>query len=286
MQTDKATINVFLFLQSLGMPGLRFCESDPKVRDILLGKGFRKTPDLICGPDDLGGAPLEGLFFIDVNAPSGDFLFKKVASRKLGKNVAQSFRTLLGDGDKFDWGLEELPTVHHAEYLRVLNDKVHKYSFLRSQTCNTGIVHFFDLGESTKEQFGKQDKFFAVLDYLHFYTRLESNSGNKKLLEAGKHLLNELSAEELKTPYLIFVEWHSQVPILFLMMHVITLRKGIQCDLGIILVNTNVKENDQTKYPLHAWIVDLLSKSRSVLTYGECEGTIKIVVIRDKLPFV
>jgi len=285
LATDTATINVFSFLKSLGMPGLRFCESDPEVKTVLLGKGFNKTPDLICGPGNLSEAPLEGFFFIDVNEPSGDFLFKEAASKKLEKNIAQTFRTLLGEDDKFEWGLEQLPIDHHAHYLNVLNNKLDKYSFLRPQTCNTGLVHFFDLGESTKEQFENQDKFFAMLDYLHFYTRLECESGKKNLLEAGKYLLKELTADEPKRPYLIFVKRDSQEPILFLMMYVITHRKGIQFDFGIIMVNTNVKENDETKYPLHAWIVELVSKSRSVSTYGECDGTIKISVQRKKLPF-
>jgi len=282
---DRATNNVFSFLNSLGMPGLRFCESDPKVRTVLLGKGFNKTPDLICGPDDLNEAPLEGFFFIEVNEPSGDLLFKEAASRKLGTNVAQNFRTLLGDEDKFEWGLEQLPIDHHADYLSVLNNKLCKYSFLRSQTCNTGLVHFFDLGELTKERFENQDKFFAMLDYLHFYTRLECKSGKKVLVEAGKYLLKELTAEEPKRPCLIFVKRDSQEPILFLMVHVITHRKGIRFDFGIIMVNTNINENNQAKYPIHTWIVQLISNSQSVSIDRECDGTIKISVQRDKLPF-
>lgn len=285
MGTDTATINVFSFLKSLGMPGLRFCETDPEVKTVLLGKGFNKTPDLICGPDDLNEAPLEGFFFIDVNEPSGDFLFKQAASRKLATNVAQIFHTLLGEDDKFEWGLEQLPIDHHADYLKVLNDKVAKYSFLRSQTCNTGLVHFFDLGESAKERFENQDKFFAMLDYLHFYTKLECKSGGKNLVEAEKYLLRELTAEEPKRPYLIFVKRDSQVPILFLMIYVLTRRKGVRFDFGIIMVNTNVGENNQTKYPIHSWIVHLASNSQTVSTYGECDGTIKTSVQRNKLPF-
>jgi len=285
LATDTATINVFSFLKSLGMPGLGFCESDPKVRSVLLGKGFNKTPDLVCGPDDLNEAPLEGFFFIEVNEPSGDFLFKEAASRKLGTNIAQNFRTLLGEDDKFEWGLEQLPIDHHADYLNVLNNKLEKYSFLRSQTCNTGLVHFFDLGESAKERFENQDKFFAMLDYLHFYTRLECKSGKKTVVEAGKYLLKELTAEEPKRPYLIFVKRDSQEPILFLMVHVITHRKGIRFDFGIIMVNTNINENNQAKYPIHTWIIQLISNSQSVSIDRECDGTVKISVQRDKLPF-
>jgi hypothetical protein len=205
-------------------------------------------------------------YFIDVNEPSGDFPFKQAASRKLTTNVAQVFRSLLGKGDKFEWSLEQLPIDHHGDYLKVLNDKVDKYSFLRSQTCNTGLVHFFDLGESAKEEFENQYKCFVMLDYLHFYTRLECKSGKKDLVEAEKYLLRELTSEEPKRLYLIFVKRDGQVPILFLMIHVLTRRKGVRFDFGIVMVNTNVNENDQGKYPIHRWIVHLASNSRTIKT--------------------
>ena len=267
------------------MPGMRFCESDPEVKTILLNKGFKKTPDLICGPDNLNEAPLEGFFFIDVNEPSGDFLFKEEASQKLGINIAQNFRDLLGKEDKFEWGLEQLPITHHADYLKVLNDKVGKYSFLRSQICNTGIVHFFDLGDSTKDIFENQDKFFAMLDYLNFYTKLESKSQTKDLVVAEKYLLKEITTKEPKRHFLIFIKRDSQVPILFLMLHVMTHKEGKRFDFGIMMVNTNVKENDQTLYPIHRWIVQLALNSDSVSTDIECDSTFKILVQRDKLPF-
>lgn len=285
MPTDTATVNVFSFLKSLDMPGLRFCESDPEVKTILLGKGFNKTPDLICGPGNLNEAPLEGFFFIDVNEPSGDLLFKQAASRKLASNVAQNFRILLGEDDKFEWSLDQMPIDHHGDYLKVLNDKVGKYSFLRTQTCNTGLVHFFDLGESAKERVENQDKFFAILDYLFFYTKLESKSEQKNLVEAERYFLKELTAEEPKRPYLILVKRDSQVPVLFLMIQVLVRRKGVRFDFGIMMVNTNVTENNESQYPIHSWIVHLASNSQTILTYGECDGAIKVSVQRSKLPF-
>ncbi len=269
------------------MPGVRLCESDPNVNKVLLGKGFTKTPDLICGPDDLNDAPIEGFFFIDVNEPSGDLLFKKTVSEKLGlkKDVSASFRTLFGEGDKFDWSLNQLPKDHHPAYLNVLNGKLDKYSFLRSKTTNTGIIHFFDLGESTKDSFENQSKFFAMLDYLHFYTKLESSSETRDLIQAQKYLLKELTAAEPKRPYLIFVKRDSQVPILFLMIHVITFRKGERFDFGIMMVNTNINEDSENKYPMHTWLVDMHLKSQSVSTETECDGTINIHVQKNKLPF-
>jgi hypothetical protein len=191
----------------------------------------------------------------------------------------------LGKEDKFEWGLNQLPNTHHDDYLKVLNDKVGKYSFLRSQICNTGIVQFFDLGDSTKDIFENQDKFFTMLDYLNFYTKLESKSQKKDLVVAEKYLLKEITSKEPRRPFLIFIKRDSQVPILFLMLHVITYKDNLRYDFGIMMVNTNVKENDKTPYPIHKWIKELASNSDSVSTDIECEGTFKIFVHRDKLPF-
>jgi hypothetical protein len=169
----------------------------------------------------------------------------------------------LGKEDKFEWGLNQLPNTHHDDYLKVLNDKVGKYSFLRSQICNTGIVQFFDLGDSTKD----------------------SKSQKKDLVVAEKYLLKEITSKEPRRPFLIFIKRDSQVPILFLMLHVITYKDNLRYDFGIMMVNTNVKENDKTPYPIHKWIKELASNSDSVSTDIECEGTFKIFVHRDKLPF-
>lgn len=136
---DEATNNVFLFLKSLGMPGLRFCEGNPQVISVLKDKGFHKTPDLICGPDNLVEAPQEGFFCIDVTQPTGDFLFKENASniRQIKNNISQQFRSLLGDDNKYSFTSNQLPTQHHYYILEAFNKKLDKYSHERLKTCNT-----------------------------------------------------------------------------------------------------------------------------------------------------
>lgn len=296
LATDTATIKVYPFLKSLGMPGLRLCESDPGVKKVLFDKGFAKTPDLICGPDDLNNATLDGLFFIDVNEPSGDFLFKKVASekRELKNNISQIFSSLL-DGDKFDFGLDQLPRDHYPEYVAALNNKVDKYSFSRrintNIATNTGIIQFFDIGEVTWVSTGNellptvenQNRLFTLIDYLNFYTKLESTSEKKILAAAINYLLTELTAKEPKKPYLILLPRDSQVPVLFLMIHIITYRKEVRYDLGIMMVNTTYANNDN--YAICKWLVDIHEKSQTESIDAKSQVPIRLHVLRDKLPF-
>ncbi len=294
MAIDSATLKVYPFLKSLGFPGVRLCESDPDVKKILQDKGFKKTPDLICGPHDLNTAPIEGLFFIDVNEPSGDFLFKKIASekRELKNDVSQFFSSLLS-GDSFDLAFNQLPRDHYHEYEAALNSKLDKYSFSRGIGTHTGIVHFFDIGRTRqiipKNQnkplptFENQNVFFTMIDYLNFYTKLESTSENKILEEAINYLLAELIAERPKRPYLILIPRDSRVPILFLMIHVITYRNDERFDLGIMMINTTYADDDT--YPIHRWLVHMHHKSQSVSIGTGSNSPIRFHVLRDKLPF-
>lgn len=95
MCNNKSEEDVLLLLKLLKMPGVRLCESESDICTSLKEKGYKYTPDIICGPSDINEAPLEGLFFVDVNEPSGDFLFLKEASIQLNKNVSQTFYSLL-----------------------------------------------------------------------------------------------------------------------------------------------------------------------------------------------
>lgn len=287
MCNNTAEEDVLLLLKTINMPGVRLCESESDICTILKEKGYKYTPDIICGPPDINEAPLEGLFFIDVNEPSGDFLFKKKVSEQLNKNVSQAFYSFLYQDKEYSRSFSKLPTEHHQNYLKVLNDKLEKYSHCRNQSANTAIVHHFNLGNIEENSFEKPDKFLAMLDYIRFYFGIENKSDNKDLLEAEKYLLKNILGKETQTPYLISVRRDMpDVPVLFLMLHIAASKNGKRYDAGIILLNGNILERYDRNHPIFKWMFNFLKSSQSVSTNETQEFNIQFNVTRGTLPFI
>lgn len=285
MCNNKSEEDVLLLLKLLKMPGVRLCESESDICTSLKEKGYKYTPDIICGPSDINEAPLEGLFFVDVNEPSGDFLFLKEASIQLNKNVSQTFYSLLYKDMEYNQSFSKLPIEHHQKYLEVLNGKLRKYSHCRNQSANTAIVHHFNLGKIKENSFENTAKFFAMLDYIRFYFGIETKSDNKDLLEAEKYLLKDILGRELQTPYIISVRRDMpDVPVLFLMLHITANKNGERYDAGIILLNCKILEQDKN-HPIYKWMINFLNISKSVSTNETQELNVQLNVTRGTLPF-
>ncbi len=270
--TGKAEIAVLEFFKRIGFPGIRLGEGNQSVCDFLKKNNYDFTPDLVAGPQDIAHAPIEGLFFIDVIQPTSDLLFKSIASKHLSINVSETFKKILQDAtnDEEKPSINMLPIEHHQCYLDALNKKLDKYSHHRKFTrdgkllvsANLGIVHHFDLGNVAKRNISDVRSLITLLDYLRFYKSL-APSDNTDLRNAENRLLIEIVNQEQQFPYVMMVgrEW-SDVPHLFLMIHITAIKDNKDMDISIILVNTILLDNSGLTHPVHKWFaINILNRS-------------------------
>lgn len=253
--------DVLDILKKISFPGIKLGQGNETVCNYFKSKNYSYTPDLVSGPTKIEQAPIEGLFFIDVNEPSGDILFKTKASHQLEKNISKTLKRLLQNPDRKEENLSinKMPSEHHKKYLDVLNKKLDKYAHQRkfhegkkiSVTSNLGIVHHFNLGVVKDNIISDRNKLITLVDYFRFY-KLIALSENADLDKAEDIILKELINCKQEEPFIVTLgrNW-SDLPALFLMIHILIKRNNKKYNLGLILVNTSILDKSNFDHPVH-----------------------------------
>jgi hypothetical protein len=259
---------VLQFLNKEGFPGIRKGETNREVCDYLEENGYRFTPDLIAGPDDIINAPLEGLFFIDVISPSTGMLFESKYYKNYDVDVPKDFfEKFLENKEPGECiSIRDLPNSHHKYYLQKFNKKLKKYAHERKYnkndnqflSANVGIVHHFNMGSLKQGKITETKKFITALDYIRFYGHL-SPTINSDIISGESMLLEELFNENQKEPYVVAIERDLEnVPCLFIMLHIAINKGGQINDLAFFLFNAESLKKLDLSYPVHKWIFSKL----------------------------
>ena len=263
MCKKEEEIAVLKFFKKIDFPGISLGENCKTTCGYLKSQNYSKTPDLVAGPKNLEDAPVEGLFFIDVNQPTGDMLFKSLASKNLNIDIAKIVKEKFqrDNSEGKDTFIDSLPNEHHQYYLNVINDKLDKYAHERkfiqngklTVTANFGIVHHFNLGELNGNNISNSKKLLTLIDYIRFYKSL-APSDNVDLRNAESLLFEETINLKQKAPYLLAIgrNWHD-VPHLFLMLHIVIKKENEIQDLALLAVNTFLLDNSDMTHPVHKW---------------------------------
>ena len=270
---NEAEKAVLRFLKNLNLPGIRYGEGNKEVCDYLKSNGYKFTPDLVAGPEDIKEAPIEGLFFIEVIKPTSDLLFQSEFFKDLSFNTPQYFKDLLSKNanNDVDTYIDMLPNSHHDCYLDKYNGKLDKYSHQRNfirdgqvkVTTNFGIVHHFNLGKVEGNNISDAKGLITLLDYFRFYKRLApSNNIDLKNLEA--RLLRMLLNDAQNSPFILIVgRTLESLPCLFQILHVCVEKQNAIYDLSIMILNTSILDNADGNHPVHKWLASKILDPRS-----------------------
>lgn len=259
--SEKAVLN---FLKKLDFPGIRYGEGNNQVCNYLKSKGYKFTPDLVAGPENIEDAPVEGLFFVEVIQPDSDLLFNSEFYEDLDFDIPKYFKTLLtqAGSNEDDINIDKLPNIHQDWYLKKFNKKLDKYAHQRKftqngqlmVTTNYGIVHHFNLGQVKGSNIAETKSLITLLDYLRFYKRL-APSDNIDLKNAETRLLQELINDAQSNPSVQMVGRPlKDLPCLFQMLHVTVEKNNSIHDLAIVVLNTAILDNADGKHPVHNWL--------------------------------
>jgi hypothetical protein len=262
------------FLNSLGFPGIRKGEKNEEVCCYFREKGYRFTPDLVAGPEDIKAAEIEGLFFIDVIEPTSDMLFIEKFYKGYNVNIPKIFKEKLeatkNNGKPLH--IDDIPNDHHEFYLDKLNDKLDKYAHHRKfskgekifKSANLGIVHYFDLGTLFENRTSELKTLITLLDYIRFYKKL-APSDNVDIKNAENMILNEILNEDQKEPFILAVGRKlPDLPCLFLMLHMTVIKRTKIKNLALLLLNTSHFDNSDGLYPVHNWFRGRIFHPKSV----------------------
>ena len=258
--SEDKTLN---FLKSLGFPGIRKGERNDEVCSYLSENGYKYTPDLVAGPQNIREAEIGGLFFIDVITPTSDMLFVSKYYKGYKINIPKIFQEKLdatsNNGKSFF--IDEIPNDHQEFYLDSLNNKLDKYAHQRKfkkgeklfVSANFGIVHYFDLGELINNSISEFKNLITVLDYIRFYKRL-APSNNIDLKNAENLLLKEIVNEKQEEPFILAVGRElADLPCLFFMLHMTIMKQTKRKHIALFVLNTPHLDNSDGKYPVHTW---------------------------------
>ena len=255
---------VLNFFTNLDLPGIRFGEGNKQVCDCLKSKGYKFTPDLVAGPENIEDAPVEGLFFIEVITPDKELLFDSKFYENFDFDTPKYFRDLLAksNDDVVNKTIDLLPNNHQNCYLEKLNKKLDKYAHKRKfidndqsmVTANLGIVHHFNLGKAEGNNISDVKALITLLDYFRFYKRL-APSNNIDLRNAETNLLQDLMNDAQSNSSVQIVGRGLQtLPCLFQMLHVAVEKNNSMHDLAVMVLNTSIMDNSDGNHPVHKWL--------------------------------
>lgn len=281
---------VLEFLKKEGFPRIRKGETNKNICDYLKDNGYKYTPDLVSGPDNIREAPIEGLFFIDVISPSTEMLFESIFFKNSEVDVPKDFlRKFL---QKQELGqhlsIRDASSYHHKCYLQKLNQKLNKYGHKRKYSsngdqfvsANVGIVHHFNLGSLDNGKISKTKKLITALDYIRFYSHLSERT-NSDIISGETLLLEELFNDNQNEPCVVAIERDlGNIPCLFIMLHISIKKDDKINDLAFFLYNANSLKNLDLSYPVHNWIFSKLFKPTTTIfqddEYKKRKITLKI----------
>ena len=260
---DESEKAVLFFLKNLDFPGIRFGEGNNQVCDYLKSKGYKFTPDLVAGPENIEDAPIEGLFFVEVIQPTSELLFQSEFYENLEFDIPKFFKNLLTQNNRNEVNttIDMLPNIHQDCYLKKINKKLDKYAHQRKYvdnsqltvTANLGIVHHFNIGKVEGKNISNAKGLITLLDYFRFYKRLAS-SDNMDLKNAEVRLLKDLINDAQSNPSVQIVgRFLETLPCLFLMLHVSVEKNNSIYDLAIMVLNTSIIDKSNGKHPVHKW---------------------------------
>lgn len=259
-ESEKAVLN---FFKNLDFPGIRFGEGNKQVCNYWESKGYRFTPDLVAGPENIEDAPIEGLFFVEVITPDKELLFHSKFYENFDFDIPKCFRDLLAksNNDVVKTTIDMLPNIHQDCYLEKINKKLDKYAHKRKYidneqtmvTANLGIVHHFNLGKAEGNNISDVKALITLLDYFCFYKRL-APSDNIDLKNAETRLLQDLINDAQSSPSIQVVgRALKTLPCLFQMLHVSVEKNNSIHDLAIMVLNTSIIDNSDGKHTVHKW---------------------------------
>ena len=286
---------VLCFLKKLDFPGIRYGEGNNQVCNYLKSKGYKFTPDLVAGPENIEDAPVEGLFFVEVIQPTSELLFNSEFYENLDFDIPQYFKNLLTKSSCNDdnINIDMLPNVHQDCYLEKFNKKLDKYAHQRKfikngqlmVTANYGIVHHFNLGQVKGNNIADVKSLVTLLDYLRFYKRL-APSDNIDLKNAETRLLQELINDAKSSPSVQIVGRSLEnLPCLFQMLHVSVEKDNSIHDLAIMVLNTSILDNADGKHPVHKWFARKIFHPKTKKYWNDETTTEKVSININKQIF-
>jgi hypothetical protein len=292
----KEELIVFDFLKKEKLPGIRLAERDKKIKKILQQKGFNNTPDLIAGPENLENCPLEDLFFIDVIKPK-NIIFEKFETNSNDVCTAEIAETIFEKctREQIEITVDSLPNAHHKDLIKKINNKIKKYAHDRLFVCenylyipsHVGLVHHFDFGELRGNIITNTRSCLTFLDYIRLYKSIQESYRtkieNKDLVSAENLLFRTIisSSKEKNNIWAIGKKW--DMPLLFMMAHVIVKKDNDLYNYAIIMINTNIIYASKYKYPIHRWIASKASDSSTKEFSSEVNSTKKITLSVNNL---
>lgn len=256
------------FLIKESFPRIRKGENNEDICEYLKENGYKYTPDLVSGPDNIREAPVEGLFFIDVITPSSEMLFESKYFEGCETDVPKEFL------DKFIQNKEpgeyvsiyDASHFHHDCYLQKLNNKLDKYAHRRKYTsngnqfisANMAVVHHFNLGNLENGKITETKKLITVLDYIRFYNHL-SETKSSDITSGENILLEELfNATQQESCIVSIARDLGNIPCLFIVLHIAIKKEGKMNDLALFLYNSNSLMKLDLRYPVHKWLYSKL----------------------------
>lgn len=284
-ESEKAVLN---FFKKFDFPGIRLGEGNIQVCDYLKSKGYRFTPDLVAGPENIEDAPVEGLFFVEVITPDKELLFDSKFYENLDFDIPQFFRDILGKSknNNVNTTIDMLPNIHQDCYLDKINKKLDKYAHKRKYsdnkqemvTANLGIVHHFNLGKAEGNNISDIKSLITLLDYIRFYKRL-APSDNLDLRNAETFLLQGLLNDgQSSVPMQMVGRDLKTLPCLFYMIHVVAETNNTMLDSAIMVLNTSIIDNSDGKHPVHGWFARKILDPRTI-KYLNDEATTENIAI-------
>ncbi|MCI5212254.1 MAG: hypothetical protein D3910_26510 [Candidatus Electrothrix sp. ATG2] len=243
---DKESVeNVLNFFKLMDFPGIRKGEDDQEIDNYFKSiLSYNGTPDLIAGLDNFEEVSIDDLFFIDVNEPSIDNLFKKHNKIEgASDNLSQLFNRLK---ENKSFSLEEMPKEHYGNYLKAMNNKkIMKYCYRKEGTIskNFGMVHHINLGEIKNKRIQESEKFFLLIDLMKFYGSLspQSNIDISNFYKRLMHKIIETDMSDPNDPYVCLTgrdyhEW-KDVPCFFYLLHINAIKDGKLHHFALWIIN-------------------------------------------------